>query len=86
MRYAAFVTALLVLIQPASAVDGVVRISAGNYGAGRVHRVIVTGEPQRLTEIAYLDELRNTSDLLGKTLTVRVKETFGTYLAGAIIE
>lgn len=29
------------------------------YGAGRVHRVIVTGEPQRLTEIAYLDELRN---------------------------
>lgn len=29
------------------------------YGAGRIRRVIVTGEPQRLTEIAYLDELRN---------------------------
>lgn len=29
------------------------------YGADRVRRVVVTGEPQRLTEIAYLDELRN---------------------------
>jgi hypothetical protein len=29
------------------------------YGAGRIRRVVVTGEPQRLTEIAYLDELRN---------------------------
>ena len=29
------------------------------YGDDRVHRVEVTGEPQRLTEIAYLDEIRN---------------------------
>jgi len=29
------------------------------YGADRIHRINVTGEPQRLTEIAYLDELRN---------------------------
>jgi CxxC-x17-CxxC domain-containing protein len=29
------------------------------YGEGRVRRVRVTGEPQRLTEIAYLDEIRN---------------------------
>jgi hypothetical protein len=29
------------------------------YGADRVRRIVVTGEPQRLTEIAYLDELRN---------------------------
>jgi CxxC-x17-CxxC domain-containing protein len=29
------------------------------YGDDRVHRIEVTGEPQRLTEIAYLDEIRN---------------------------
>lgn len=29
------------------------------YGADSVHRVKVVGEPQRLTETAYLDELRN---------------------------
>jgi hypothetical protein len=29
------------------------------YGDDRVRRVKVTGEPQRLTEIAYLDEIRN---------------------------
>jgi CxxC-x17-CxxC domain-containing protein len=29
------------------------------YGEDRVRRVKVTGEPQRLTEIAYLDEIRN---------------------------
>ena len=29
------------------------------YGADRIRRIIVTGEPQRLTEISYLDELRN---------------------------
>jgi hypothetical protein len=29
------------------------------YGADRICRINVTGEPQRLTEIAYLDELRN---------------------------
>jgi len=29
------------------------------YGDGRIRRVKVTGEPQRLTEIAYLDEIRN---------------------------
>ncbi len=29
------------------------------YDADRIHRVRVAGEPQRLTETAYLDELRN---------------------------
>jgi len=29
------------------------------YGKNQVNRIIVTGEPQRLTEIAYLDEIRN---------------------------
>ncbi len=29
------------------------------YGANRIRRVKVTGEPQRLTELAYLDEVRN---------------------------
>jgi len=29
------------------------------YGDDRVRRVKVSGEPQRLTEMAYLDELRN---------------------------
>jgi hypothetical protein len=29
------------------------------YGYDRVRRVNVSGEPQRLTEMAYLDELRN---------------------------
>jgi CxxC-x17-CxxC domain-containing protein len=29
------------------------------YGDDRIQRVKVTGEPQRLTEIAYLDEIRN---------------------------
>jgi hypothetical protein len=29
------------------------------YGSDRIRRVKVTGEPQRLTETAYLDELRN---------------------------
>ena len=29
------------------------------YGDSQVERIIVTGEPQRLTEIAYLDEIRN---------------------------
>jgi hypothetical protein len=29
------------------------------YGENQVDRVAVTGEPQRLTEIAYLDEIRN---------------------------
>lgn len=39
--------------------DGAVEDLKEKYGADRVRRVIVTGEPQRLTEIAYLDELRN---------------------------
>jgi CxxC-x17-CxxC domain-containing protein len=30
-----------------------------SYGEGRVHRIKVIGEPQRLVEIAYLDEIRN---------------------------
>ena len=29
------------------------------HGVDRTHRVKVTGEPQRLTELAYLDEIRN---------------------------
>jgi hypothetical protein len=29
------------------------------YGDSRIDRIAVTGEPQRLTEIAYLDEIRN---------------------------
>jgi hypothetical protein len=29
------------------------------YGGSQVDRITVTGEPQRLTEIAYLDEIRN---------------------------
>ena len=29
------------------------------YGDGQIDRIVVTGEPQRLTEIAYLDEIRN---------------------------
>jgi len=29
------------------------------YGDNRIFRVTVTGEPQRLTETAYLDEIRN---------------------------
>jgi CxxC-x17-CxxC domain-containing protein len=29
------------------------------HGEERVHRIKVTGEPQRLVEIAYLDEIRN---------------------------
>ena len=29
------------------------------YGGNQVERIKVTGEPQRLTEIAYLDEIRN---------------------------
>jgi len=37
------------------AVDDLRRI----YGYDRVHRVEVKGEPQRLAEIAYLDEIRN---------------------------
>lgn len=29
------------------------------YGTERVNRIVVTGEPQKLTETAYLDEIRN---------------------------
>ncbi|MCK4933619.1 hypothetical protein KAS06_03010, partial [Candidatus Bathyarchaeota archaeon] len=29
------------------------------FGNARIHKVKVTGEPQRLTETAYLDEIRN---------------------------
>jgi hypothetical protein len=29
------------------------------YGDSQIERIVVTGEPQRLTEIAYLDEIRN---------------------------
>ena len=39
--------------------DDVVSQLRQTYGDDRVRRVKVTGEPQRLTEIAYLDEIRN---------------------------
>jgi len=39
--------------------DDAVRDLRRRYGDDRIRRVKVTGEPQRLTEIAYLDEIRN---------------------------
>jgi len=39
--------------------DEAVRDLRRKYGDDRIRRVKVTGEPQRLTEIAYLDEIRN---------------------------
>jgi len=39
--------------------DEAVRDLRRRYCDARIRRVKVTGEPQRLTEIAYLDELRN---------------------------
>ena len=39
--------------------DEAVKNLKEKYGGDRIRRIIVTGEPQRLTEIAYLDELRN---------------------------
>lgn len=39
--------------------DLAVRDLIRKYGEDRIRRVKVTGEPQRLTEIAYLDEIRN---------------------------
>jgi hypothetical protein len=39
--------------------DEAVENLKGKYGDERVHRVKVTGDPQYLTETAYLDELRN---------------------------
>ena len=39
--------------------DEAVRDLRRRYGDDRIRRVKVTGEPQRLTETAYLDEIRN---------------------------
>ena len=39
--------------------DDVIEKLKHKYGEDRIRRVKVTGEPQDLTEIAYLDELRN---------------------------
>jgi hypothetical protein len=39
--------------------DEAVKDLEERYDADRISRIKVTGEPQRLTEIAYLDELRN---------------------------
>lgn len=39
--------------------DEAVKDLKERYGEDRIRRIKVTGEPQRLTEIAYLDELRN---------------------------
>ena len=39
--------------------DEVIEKLQQKYGEDRIHRVKVTGETQDLTEIAYIDELRN---------------------------
>ena len=39
--------------------DEAVKDLTRKYGNNRIFRVKVMGEPQRLTEIAYLDEIRN---------------------------
>jgi len=39
--------------------DEAVKDLKEKYGENRIRRIMVTGEPQRLTEIAYHDELRN---------------------------
>jgi len=39
--------------------DEAVKDLKERYDTDRIRRIKVTGEPQRLTEIAYLDELRN---------------------------
>jgi hypothetical protein len=39
--------------------DGVIEKLKRKYGEERIHRIKVTGEAQILTEVAYLDELRN---------------------------
>ena len=39
--------------------DEAVKDLIRKYGKSRVFRIKVAGEPQRLTEIAYLDEIRN---------------------------
>lgn len=39
--------------------DEAVKDLKERYDVDRIRRIKVTGEPQRLTEIAYLDELRN---------------------------
>ena len=39
--------------------DGAIQKLKKKYGENRVRRIKVTGEAQDLTEIAYLDELRN---------------------------
>jgi hypothetical protein len=39
--------------------DEAVKDLKERYGVDRIRRIKVIGEPQRLTEIAYLDELRN---------------------------
>ena len=39
--------------------DEVIEKLKRKYGEDRIRRVKVTGEPQDLTEIAYIDELRN---------------------------
>ena len=39
--------------------DEVVNDLRNIYDANQIHRVKIVGEPQRLTELAYLDEIRN---------------------------
>jgi hypothetical protein len=57
--------------------DEAVRDLRRRYGDDRIRRVKVTGEPQRLTEIAYLDEIRNLGyEPLGKREENRAKSFF----------
>lgn len=47
------------------------------YGDHRIHRIKVTGDPQYLTETAYLDEIRNLGyEPLNKRETKRAKSFF----------
>ena len=47
------------------------------YGESRIHRIKVTGNPQYLTETAYLDEIRNLGyEPLTKRETKRAKSFF----------
>ena len=48
-----------VLICRGSIFERAVKVLERKYGDARIRKVRVTGEPQRLTETAYLDEIRN---------------------------
>ena len=55
------------------AVEGLIK----KYGVNRIHRIKVTGDPQYLTETAYLDEIRNLGyEPLNNRETKRAKSFF----------